>query len=230
MKIKILGLLAAGFIAVPLVVQAQSTQYQLQFADNTVGSGLVTVNSSDVVTGIVNMSLDELTVQTITGAGCPSFCVPSSFGVTAGDLNLHGTTLVLEGEIPQIGINAETALLTVHFAGPLTAQNISGPGPNLFVSFPDVATLVLSQTLLTDLGITGKITDASEGGGIFATGSKGSYSGFDGETDVQFTRAPEIDTSSLASGMTLLLGVLAVLRGRRKMPLRQVAAGVHPSR
>src|SRR5665213_952737 len=176
MKVKILGLLAAGLIAVPMVVQAQSTQYQLQFADNTVGSGLVTVNSSNVVTGIANMSLDELTVQTITGAGCPPFCVPPMFGVTAGELNLHGTTLVLEGEIPQIGINAETTLLTVHFAAPLTAQNISGPGPNLFVSFPDGATLVLSQTLLTDLGITGKITDVSEGGEIFATGSKGSYS------------------------------------------------------
>ena len=229
MNIKILGLLAAAVVAVPMTAQAQSTQYLLQFADNTVGSGLVTVNSSDVVTRIANMSLDELTVQTITGAGCPSFCVPSSFGVTAGELNLHGTTLVLEGEIPQIGINAETTLLTVHFAGPLTAQNISGPGPNLFVSFPDTATLVLSNTLLSDLGIAGKITDASEGGGIFATGSKGSYAGFDGETDVQFTRAPEIDTSSLASGMTLLLGALAVLRGRRKLPLR-FGAGAGPRR
>ena len=220
MKVTILGLLAAGVIAVPMVVQAQSTQYSLQFADNTVGSGLVTVNSSDVVTGISNMSLDELTVQTITGTGCP-FCVPPSFGVISGELNLHGTTLVLEGEIPQIGINAETTLLTVHFAGPLTAQNISGPGPNLSISFPDTATMVLSQTLLTDLGITGKIMDASASGGIFATGSNGSYTGVDGETDVQFTRAPEIDTSSLASGMTLLLGALAVLCGRRKMPLRR---------
>jgi hypothetical protein len=218
MKIKKLGLLAASIVAVPTVVQAQSTQYLLQFADNTVGSGVVTVNKADVVTGISNMSLDELTVQTITGVGCPSFCVPSSFGVTSGELNLHGTTLVLEGEIPQIGINSETALLTVHFAGPLTAQNISGPGPDLFVSFPNTASLVLSQTLLADLGIKGKITDASAGGGIFATGSTGSYSGFNGETDVQFARTPEIDTSSVASSMTLLLGALAVLRGRRKMP------------
>ena len=219
MKIKTLGLLTASIIAVPIMVQAQSTQYLLQFADNTVGSGLVTVNKSDVVTGISNMSLDELTVQTITGAGCPSFCVPSSFGVTSGELNLNGTTMVLEGEIPQIGINSETALLTVHFAGPLTAQNISGPGPDLFVSFPNTASLVLSQTLLTDLGITGKLTDATAGGGIFATGSNGSYAGFNGETDVQFARTtPEIDTSSLASSMTLLLGALAVLRGRQKMP------------
>jgi hypothetical protein len=216
MKIKILGLLASGVIAFPMAVQAQSTQYLLQFADNTVGSGVVSVNKSDVVTGISNMSLDELTVQTITGSGCPSFCVPSSFGVTPGELNVHGTTLLLEGEIPQLGINSETALLTIHFAGPLTAQNISGPGPNLYVAFPDTGTLVLSQTLLNDLGITGKITDASEGGGIFATGANGSYKGFDGETDVQFTHVPEIDTASLASGMTLLLGALAVLRGRRK--------------
>lgn len=218
MKIKIPGLLAASIIAFPMMVQAQSTQYLLQFADNTVGSGAVTVNKADLVTGISNMSLDELTVQTITGTGCPSFCVPSSFGVTAGELNLHGTTLVLEGEIPQIGINSETALLTVHFAGPLTGQSISGPGPNLFVSFPNTASLVLSQTLLNDLGITGKISDASAGGGIFATGSNGSYAGFNGETDVQFARTPEIDTSSLASGLTLLLGALAVLRGRRKVP------------
>jgi hypothetical protein len=218
MKIKKLGLLAASIVAVPMMVQAQSSQYLLQFADNTVGSGVVTVDKSDLVTGIANMSLDELTVQTITGTGCPSFCVPSSFGVTSGELNLHGTTLVLEGEIPQIGINSETALLTVHFAGPLTAQNISGPGPDLFVSFPNTASLVLSQTLLADLGIKGKITDASAGGGIFASGSNGSYSGFNGETDVQFARTPEIDPSSMASSMTLLLGALAVLRGRRKMP------------
>jgi hypothetical protein len=219
MKAKILGLLAAGIVTVPMVVRAQSTQYLFQFADNTAGSGLVTVDKAGVVTGISNMSLDELTVQTIAGAGCITFCVPSSFGVTSGELNLHGTTLVLEGEIPQIGIDSETALLTIHFASPLTGQNISGPGPNLLVSFPDAASLVLSHALLTDLGIAGKITDASAGGGIFATGSKGSYTGFNGETDVQFTRTPELDTSSLASGMTLLLGVLAVLRGRRKMPV-----------
>jgi hypothetical protein len=218
MKIKTAGLLTASIIAVPMMVQAQSTQYLLQFADNTVGSGLVTVNKSDVVTGISNMSLDELTVQIITGTGCPSFCIPSSFGVTTGELNLHGTTLVLEGEVPQLGINSETALLTVHFAGPVTAQNISGPGPDLFVSFPNSASVVLSRTLLTDLGITGKLTDVSAGGGLFATGSNGSYSGFDGETDVQFARTPEIEPSSLASAMTLLLGALAVLRGRRKMP------------
>jgi hypothetical protein len=218
MKVMTLGLLTACIIAVPMVVQAQPTQYLLQFADNTVGSGLITINKSDVVTGISNMSLDELTVQTITGTGCPSFCVPNSFDVTSGELNLHGNALVLEGEIPQIGINSETTLLTVHFAGPLSAQNISGPGPDLFVSFPDTASLVLSRTLLTDLGIVGNIADASSGGGIFATGSKGSYAGFDGETDVQFTRAPEIDPSSLAGAMTLLLGMLAVLRGRRHTP------------
>jgi hypothetical protein len=218
MKTKTLGLLGASIIAVPMLVHAQSTQYLLQFADNTVGSGVVNVNKSDVVTGISNMSLDELTVQTITGTGCPSFCVPSSFAVTAGELNLHGTTLVLEGEVPQIGINSETTLLTVHFAAPLIAQNISGPGPDLFVSFPNTSSLVLLHTLLADLGITGKITDASAGGGIFATGGRGSYSGFNGETDVQFARTPELDASSLGSAMTLLLGALAVLRGRRKMP------------
>jgi hypothetical protein len=220
MRIKNLGLLAASIFAVPMVVHAQSTQYLLQFADNTVGSGLVSVNKSDVVIGISNMSLDDLTVQSITGSGCPSYCEPVSFGVTSGELNLHGTTLVLQGEIPQIGINSETTLLTVHFGAPLTGQTISGPGPNLSVSFPDTASFVLPQTLLADLGIAGKITDASAGGGIFATGAKGTYTGFDGETDVQFTRTPEIGAASLASSLTLLLGALAVLRGRRKIPQR----------
>jgi len=199
------------------MVQAQTTQYLLQFADNTIGSGVVSVNNSDVVTRISNMSLDELTVQILSGSGCTSFCVPSSFGITPGALNLKGTTLVLKGEIPQIGINSETTLLTIHFASPVTAQNISGPGPNLSVSFPDTASFVLSQTLLADLGIAGQITDASAGGGIFATGSKRSYTGFDGETDVQFTRVPELDAASLAGSMTLLLGALAVLRGRRRV-------------
>jgi hypothetical protein len=220
MSIKNLGLLAVSIFVIPMVVQAQSAQYLLQFADNTVGSGTVSVNNSDVVTSISNMSLDQLTVQTITGSGCPSFCEPASFGVTSGELNLHGTTLVLEGEIPQIGLNSETTLLTIHFTAPLTGQSISGPGPNLSVSFPNTASFVLSQTLLADLGIAGKIMDASAGGGIFATGSKGSYAGFDGETDVQFTRAPEIGATSLAGSMTLLLGALAVVRGRRKIPQR----------
>jgi hypothetical protein len=216
MNIKILALLAAGVISVPMAVKAQSTSYMFEFADNTVGSGSVTVNSSDVVTRISNMSLDELTVQTIGNTSCTPFCVPPTYNITSGTLNLNGTTLVLEGEIPQIGINSETALLTVHFAGPLTAQSIAGPGPNLSVSFPNAASLILSPKLMADLGFTGKITDASAGGGIFATGSNGSYTGFDGETDVQFTRAPELDPASVASGLTLLLGALAVLRGRRK--------------
>jgi hypothetical protein len=216
MKIMTLGMLTTSLFAVPMLVQAQSTQYLLEFADNT-ATGVITLNKADVVTSIANMSLDELTVQTITGTGCPLFCVPNAFGVTSGELNLRGSTLVLEGEIPQIGINSQTTLLTVHFAGPLSAQIISGPGPDLFISFPDTSSLALSHRLLKDLGIAGQITDASAGGGIFASGSKGSYTGYDGETDVQFTRAPEIDTSLLVSGMTLLLGALAVLRGRRKI-------------
>lgn len=218
MKVMTLGLLTASILAVPMLVQAQSTQYLLQFADNTAGSGLVTVNKADIVTGISNMSLDELTIQTITGTGCPSFCIPNSLGVTSGELNLHGSALVLEGEIPQIGIDAQTTLLTVHFAGPLNAQSISGPGPDLLISFPNTGSFVLSPKLLADLGFSGKMADASAGGEIFASGSKGSYAGYSGETDVQFTRAPEIDTSSLASAVTLLLGAMAVFHGRRRTP------------
>jgi len=216
LNITLLGFLAATIIAAPLPAEAQATSYLLQFADNTVGSGTVTGNGSNVVTGISNMSLDDLTVQASGGTSCSSFCEPFNYGVTSGELNLHGTTLVLEGEIPQIGINSETTLLTVHFANPLVAQYLTGPGPNLSVEFPQAVSFTLSSTLLADLGIAGTLSNASVGGGILATGSKGSYAGFDGETNVQFTRTPEMDPASAASGVMLLLGSLAVLRGRRK--------------
>jgi hypothetical protein len=219
MDVKSLGLLAAALIACPILANAQPTSYLLQFANDTVGSGAVTVNSANIVTGISNMSLDDLIVQTVNGPPCMYVCEPAIYGITSGVLSLSGDTLVLDGKIPELGINSKTALLTVQFSGPIAAQNIAGPGPNLFVGFPGTASLSFSQTLLSDLGIVGGITDASASGGIYATGSKRSYSGFDGETDVQFTRAPEIDPASAASGLTLLMGAFAVLRGRRRVNL-----------
>jgi hypothetical protein len=41
---------------------------------------------------------------------------------------------------------------------------------------------------------------------------------FSGTGDLSLARAPEIDPASAASGLTLLLGGLAVLRGRRRVP------------
>jgi hypothetical protein len=172
------------------------------------------------------MSLDDLTVQTIGGGSCP-WCAPPTYAITAGELNLHGTTLVLNGEIPQIGLDSETTLLTVHFANPLVAQSLSGPGPNLYVEFPDTASFTLSSTLLADLGIAGKLTQASAGGGVFATGGMGSYAGFDGETDIQFTQAPEVDPASAASAVILLFGSLAVLGGRRRWIPSKSAASLY---
>jgi hypothetical protein len=219
MDVRSLSLLAAALVAGPILAHAQPTSYLLQFANDTVGSGSVTVNGSNVVTGISNMSLDDLIVQTVNGPPCVYVCQPAIYGITSGVLSLSGDTLVLDGKIPELGINSKTALLTVQFSGPVTAQNIAGPGPNLFVGFPGTASLSFSQTLLSDLGIVGGIANASASGGIYASGAKRAYTGFDGETDVQFTRAPEIDPASAASGLTLLIGAFAVLRGRRRATL-----------
>jgi hypothetical protein len=81
----------------------------------------------------------------------------------------------------------------------------SNAGTNAFLSngLPDLANLHGSYGMF-ETYTNGPVSD------IFATGNSGVQFGI-----TSITRAPEIDPNSAASGLTLLLGILVVMYGRR---------------
>lgn len=122
--------------------------------------GNVTVNGSNIVTGISKVPFNQLIVGSNT------------YVLTSGSLDLSGTTLTLDGAIPGLGINSSLALVTIQLGSSLIN---TGGASVLNVSINNATSITESAILLSDLGITGPVTSSLVGGGLIGTGGSGSF-------------------------------------------------------
>jgi len=213
MNSKILGLLMVGLMAAPISANAQPTTYTYQGSAFT-GSLDITppagTNSYIVpldlpvgtLSGFIILSAplgDNLNNVSVTPAfidlntrSPPYYGSPLFNGVFAFSTNSSGA------------IDGWSMLLNGSFLGPggyqLTATSVDMGGVG-----GDSATMSTTCTAFDNFGSQSS----------FGCGSSGSNTKPGVWTST--AKAPEIDPASAASGLTLLLGGVAVLRGRRKL-------------
>ena len=219
MKYKILGSVAVAVLAGPISANAQSTTYTYQGAAFTAGSsnmnppagwtsisvppnfevaplnGFITL-SAPLGDNLNNVSVTPTFVDITSGSdpfGSALFRGVFAFSTNAIGA-IDGWSISLDGSVPGPGGHTLTA----------TSVDMGGVGG-------DSATVSTTCTAFFPAGSPRSFES-------FGCGSTGSNT-TPGVWTSPATKAPEIDPASAASGLTLLFGGLAVLRGRRKLEL-----------
>jgi hypothetical protein len=211
MNNKILGLLAVGLMAGPIVANAQSTTYTYQGDAFTAGgsnmnppAGWTSINvprnfGVGPLNGFITLSAplgDNLNNVSVTptfvdiSTGSPLFRGVFTFS-TNGNGAIDGWSMSLDGSVSGPGGYGLTA----------TSVDIGGVGG-------DSATMSTTCTAF--------FSPSLQPPQSFPCGSSGSNT-TPGVWTSPAAQAPEMDPASAASGLTLLLGGVAVLRGRRKL-------------
>jgi hypothetical protein len=208
MNYKILGSVAVALLAGPISANAQATTYTYQGAplfggvdiSPPAGANSFTVPPNIAVgtlSGFIILSAplgDNLNNVSVTPAfidilsGSPLFNGDFTFSTNAKGA-IDGWSISLDGSVPGPGGYELTA----------TSVDIRGVGG-------DSATLSTTCTAFFTFGSPQN----------FGCGSSGSNT-TPGVWTSPAAKAPEIDPASAAGGLTLLLGGVAVLRGRRRL-------------
>jgi hypothetical protein len=235
MKTAIIGILALGFVSVgaaqaqvtTLEFQSSSvigTDYQLQTGGTSLTA--VPITGSIMATMVFYGPISNLTLVSyninLTGSDGVSAGLGNSYNADSGypngekPFNGAGTTT--------FGINGE-GLITANVAeGNITSatlnlntSNLKGGGTNASAN-PSSASVEFNL----NLGSLGGCENLIPGFGYAPvspyTGKTitGCHGGAGGPGTWTVTKAPEIDPATAASGLTLLLGGMAVLRGRKR--------------
>jgi len=211
MNNKILGLLAVGLMAGPISANAQSTTYTYQGDAFTAGSvnltppagstsinlprnfGVGTLNGFIILSAPLGDNLNNVSVMPAfvdISTGSPLFRGDFTFSTNANGA-IDGWSISLAGTVGGPGGYGLTA----------TSVDIGGVGG-------DSATLSTTCTAFFPPSLRPPQT--------FSCGATGSNT-TPGVWTSPAAQAPEMDPASAASGLTLLLGGVAVLRGRRKL-------------
>jgi hypothetical protein len=209
MNYKILGSVAVALLAGPISANAQVTTYTYQGAplfgsfDVSPPAGADSFTVPPIAVGTLNGFIilsaplgDNLNNVSVTPAfvdistGIPLFRGDFTFSTNANGA-IDAWSMSLDGSVPGPGGYGLTA----------TSVGRGGVGG-------DSATLSATCTAFFTLGAPQS----------FGCGSSGSNT-TPGVWTSSATKVPEIDPASAASGLTLLLGGLATLRGRRKLDL-----------
>jgi hypothetical protein len=230
MNSKLLGLLAVGTLVGPIAANAQITtlEYQSNLTGNTtyLGYNPIPLNREtqeqfaaafDHAPFIGNITASFVIVQngsdeflsggvSVMGVGYNGTNIDFGSGVLADNIRDTSQPLQLRsafgtGTIDLIKSNGAItgATMQLYFSGyhePEISLSIS-PDDHAYVSYLD-ATNGLCTLLGPDNPNPCTVSASSKSAGVW-----------------QVTQAPEIDPASTASGLTLLLGGVAVLRGRR---------------
>jgi hypothetical protein len=211
MNNRVLGLLAVGLMAGPTSVNAQATTYTYQGAplfgsvDISPPAGadsftmppfaVGTLNGFIILSAPLGDNLNNVSVTPVfvdISTGGPLFRGDFTFSTNANGA-IDGWSISLDGSVPGPGGYELMA----------TSVDRGGVGK-------DSATLSAFCTAFFTSGSPQS----------FGCGSSGINTA-PGVWTSPATQAPEIDPASAASGLTLLLGAVAVLRGRRKLePLK----------
>jgi hypothetical protein len=173
---------------------------------NTNAGGVVTLNGSNVVTGITNVLYNEMTVEVLGTPGGPT-----DYTDLSATLNLVGNVLELTGNEPTLGVSSPPDLVDITLPGPLTgtvALNV------LNVAFPSTTSVTVSPALLTALGITGPITSTLFNSGLVGSGANGLYDITSETLSLEIASAPAPEPGSLALLGIGLLGIALFLRKR----------------
>ena len=209
MNSKLLGLLAVGTLAGPIAANAQSTTYTYQGAALDVmlninaPAGWTSINvppniAVGPLNGFITLSAplgDNLNDVSVTPtyigiySDSPLFKGVFAFS-TNGNGAIDGWSMSLNGDVPGPGGYTHTA----------TSVDFGGVGG-------DSATMSTNCTAYVSAPFGPSPQNFSCG----STGSNTTPGVWTGPP----TRAPEIDPASAAGGLSLLLGGVAVLRGRR---------------
>jgi hypothetical protein len=211
MHVKILGLLAVGLLAGPLAANAQAVTYDFSAGTfGNQGSG-----SIGEVYGTFTFDFSQAN-RALTVGTVGSQVTPWSVTSTAGPLFTMNVWSATTGRLIYSGGSPETSEID---GNPTEGRGYTGFGAGesnshgrssitMFYEPPSPGFLSNGLPLTTDLvETTGQIVTST--------------ANFDFQLN-GLTRAPEIDPSSAAGGLTLLLGSLVALRGRR--PPNRVAA------
>ena len=222
---KILGLLTVGLMVAPISANAQRTTYTYQGAAFTTGASDITPPAGSTavsvppnfgvgpLNGFITFSAplgDNLNNVTVTPLfiDISSYASPLFNGVFAFSTNGHGAidgwSISLDGTVLGPGGYTLTA----------TSVDIGGVGGDS-AAMSTTCTAFFSPSLLPPQS--------------FGCGASGSNMK-PGVWTSPPAKTPEIDPASAASGLTLLLASVAVLRGRRKRKCALRPAGtVQPS-
>jgi hypothetical protein len=168
--------------------------------------GVVTVNGSNVVTGITNVLYNEMTVEVLGSPGGPT-----DYTDLSATLNLAGNVLELTGDEPTLSVSSPPDLLDITLAAPLTgtvALNV------LDVAFPSTTSVTVSPALLIALGITGPVTSTLFNSGLVGSGADGSYDITSETLGIEITSAAAPEPGTLPLLGIGLLGIALFLRKR----------------
>jgi type VI secretion system secreted protein VgrG len=171
----------------------------------TLGPGVYNFSSSAQLTGTLTLDFTGKNQDIVFQIGSTL----TTAGASKVIINGAGPT---DGVFFDVGSSA-TLGTTTSFEGNILA--------NTSITLDTGATILCGRAFALNGAVTmdtNKVSDNCEGRGSLGSGVKdrGGFSGgnFGGST----VSAPEIDPASAASGLTLLLGSLLVLRGRMRVP------------
>ena len=217
MNNKILGLLAVGLMAGPIIANAQSTTYTYQGDAFTAGAAGVNFPSPPAGWTSINVPRNIgvgpingfITLSAPLGDNLNDFSVtPTRIQMFSGGLrSLDFLNTVAFSTNANGAIDGWSMSLAGTVGGPggwsqtMTSSDIGGVGG-------DSATMSTTCTAF--------FSPSLQPPQSFPCGSSGSNT-TPGVWTSPAAQAPEIDPASATSGLTLLLGGVAVLRGRRKL-------------
>jgi hypothetical protein len=214
MNHKILGLLTVALLAGPMVANAQTET--LDYTGSPFTSLSITGNSSTGLANAIPENVGELVLSSPLGDNLNNVAVtPVSYSF---DSSTRFGSHYLNSGNPQSPGNSASFLFSTDATGMLTGWNISVIGGDFGgTNSPTWATVTISNA--GDSFTTGLSTPSCEAppGVPISCFSVSESNSAPGSWDATIARAPEIDPASAASGLTLLLGGVAVLRGRRKL-------------
>jgi hypothetical protein len=227
MNRRFLRLFAAGLMAGPMCANAQITTLEYQsnaltgsttYYSNPTSAYLLTPQqfaasfTTTPFIGNITASLNLVGGDSLSGVvnvmGYNGTSIDLVFDVSAADV--VGPPLTFSA---YAGSNGTVDLTTSNGAVTGATMDVdfsSYHGPNMFLEIGPSG----DSVSYTYAGVNGPCTSQGSGGGpnpctvVASSKSAGVW---------QVTRAPEIDPASAASGLTLLLGGLTVLSGRRKL-------------
>jgi hypothetical protein len=211
MKSKILGLLAVGSMVGPITANAQSTTYTYQGA--TLNGGLdisppagSTSFSVPPILPVGTLS-GSVTLSAPLGDNLNNFSVtPTEITMLTGGVGLEFRSTVAFSTNGKGAIDGWSMSLAGFVGGPggwtetLTSSDIGGVGGD-FATISANCTAFFPPSLLPPQSFNCGSTGSNTKPGVWTSPP---------------AKTPEIDPASAASGLTLLLGGVAVLRGQRK--------------
>jgi len=165
---------------------------------------------SEKITGTITLaanSVGPVTSSEITGWAFSSVAGdPTQFSFASSDA---GAAVLCAAGTTQCGLTASASKITFT---PLP-QPTTCCGP-----ISEIVFLAQNSSMNDVLAINGPGVGIGPSPGVLITTSGGiaGYSLAAGSTIAKKTKAPEIDPGAMASGLTLLLGSLLVIRGRRE--------------